>query len=68
MTADVIEFPERPGHAHLTICIAPDGQVTFYPDGNPEQLVHALELLVRAFTEHPQAIRCAAGACQYDDH
>jgi hypothetical protein len=51
------------GSAHLTICVSPSGGVKFYPEGDAAQLVRGLELVVRAFTERPETIRCAAGAC-----
>ena len=52
------------GFAHLVLCVGPDGGVKFFPEAaDPHQLVRALEVIVRIFSEHPETIRCAAGAC-----
>ena len=43
--------------------LAPDGRVEFFPAGDAAQVERALRLVLRAFTDHPEAIRCAAGTC-----
>ena len=49
---------------HLTICFLPDGESKFYPEGNDRQeLARRLARLVEILHERPEAIRCAAGAC-----
>jgi hypothetical protein len=51
------------GHDHLTIYIGRDGSVQLYPDGDAHRIASALRTLVRAWTEHPETIDCAAGTC-----
>ena len=49
--------------AHLTICFRPDGRADFFPEGDADELARRLGRLVLIFAEHPEAVRCAAGAC-----
>jgi len=60
MTARTAD-PARP--VHLTLCVEADGSIHFYSTGDPLRLLQGLKLAVRTFTEHPQTMRCAVGAC-----
>jgi hypothetical protein len=58
---------------HLEICFLPDATAHFYPDTfKPHRLHRRLSRLIKILGQHPQAIRCAAGACQgghyFDPH
>lgn len=49
---------------HLTICWAPDGTATFYPDtADAHRLSERFGRLLLQLAKHPDAIVCAAGAC-----
>ena len=51
-------------HPHITISFPPDGESKFYPEGDDRpELARRLTRLVQILHEHPEAIRCAAGAC-----
>ena len=52
-------------HAHLTICFGPGGGIDFYPDADAdkEAIVAGLTRVVEILHDDPDAIRCAAGAC-----
>ena len=50
--------------SHLAICFRPDGTIDFYPEGSDRQeLARRLGRLVEILHERPEAVRCAAGAC-----
>jgi len=59
-----------PGHAHLCVCVAPDGEVRVYPepDADPELPARGPEMVVHMLAERPERIRCAAGACTEHKH
>ena len=48
---------------HVTICFRSDGRADFFPEGDAEALARRLARLVAILAERPEAIRCAAGAC-----
>ncbi|MBI4641421.1 MAG: hypothetical protein HY731_12050 [Candidatus Tectomicrobia bacterium] len=49
---------------HLTLCFLPDGTVNFYPETfDPERLYRRLKRVLKVFRQHPEALRCAVGAC-----
>ena len=55
-------------HLHLEICFGADGVTNFYPqeDATPQEretLALRFQHLVTILHEHPEATRCAAGAC-----
>lgn len=53
----------RGARHHLCLDFTDDGQVNFFPTTNdPENLARRLAEVIRMFLEHPQTIRCAAGA------
>ena len=51
-------------HHDLTICFETGGTVRFYPEStNADELAQRLGRLVDVLHERPEAVRCAAGAC-----
>lgn len=49
---------------HITVCFRSDGTADFYPEGDDRQeLAERLQRLVTILHDNPEAIACAAGAC-----
>jgi hypothetical protein len=55
-------------HAHLELCIGPDGEVSCYPKGDPKLIVRGLRAFLTAMEQNPEAVLCVAGACEGHRH